>query len=271
MPPQFRPRRPKQCPEADAESLESEPTRASLAPTQKPSRNISPSFEQQLGRLAILPREIRDEIYYQFCGGRSTTIMMSWDPRRAILLPRELCALIYPRAGETRETYPKVIFHPSVFSALQVSRRFSEEVAYMLYSSTRFNMEPETLGLFLKRVPESSRNLVTSLRLDLRVWNPTCGNTHKSILGPARALLWMSGLKNLTVAMERCISVDLGWRAEPDAYSIDLRNSPYFPALKTAKIELLDYGRKRKGGEDEHDHVSRTFLDDMRDLLQGTT
>jgi len=151
-----------------------------------------------LGPLASLPREVRDQIYFDVCRGGNVMNRQSApdDPRRL--------RASWWRPSSHRRTDD--IYKPCR-NLLIVFNQLSGEIAHTLYSTNRFMFKAQDRSsmakpfeLFYDQIPIGHRNLVTNV-----VRHNAIGGsrfwvwTYKR--DPARALLRVPTLRWLAVAM----------------------------------------------------------------------
>jgi len=222
------------------------------------------AFRPELGRFGVLPRELRDQIYsYLYGGWRIHSRLSDGSDPYMITNPYRISSSTGIRStfvnddGDSTRPYPNAIV-----DSLLVSRRFSEEVAHILYATNCFHFRgPGLLELFLDQIAEGYRQQITKVYLK-------CGRL--SCLGTSRAwwrdtmqaLVRLPGIKYLTIS-----SIVVAYRPYEELGGVsdrvvEVRESKLFHKLEHAKIQCC-----YDGVEDLQ--VMELYLEGMQRFLVG--
>lgn len=164
-----------------------------------PNPTTDRAFRPDLGRLSVLPRELRDQIYSYLYGGWSILSRATSGANTQMIThpePGPLSITITPVFinDDLESTRPRP---KAIVDSLLVSRRYSEEVAHILYSTNWFIFErPGVLESFLDQIAEGHRHSITKVQLDgdhLGFRQPR----HYGCVRVMQALVRLRGIKNL--------------------------------------------------------------------------
>lgn len=222
------------------------------------------AFRPELGRFGSLPRELRDQIYSYLYGGWSVHSRLS-DGGYPYLMTnsyRESISNGMPLTFINDDTdYTRPWPNPVVDSLL-VSRRFSEEVAHILYSTNCFRFRgPGLLALFLDQIAEEHRQQITKVYLE-------CGK----ISDFATSRPWWQCTMQTLVQLPGIKYLKITSMAQPwppyDEYCdvcdrvVEVRKSKVFPKLEQAVISGCYCGV-------EDHRVLELYLEGMQRFLVG--
>lgn len=222
------------------------------------------AFRPELGRFGVLPPELRDQIYCYLYGGWSIDICrVATDgdhPHRTTHsirrpMPTRITSTFVNDHGDSARPRPEAIV-----DSLLVSRRFSEEVVYILYTANCFCfIGPGFLEMFQNRIGGGCRDNITKVKLD-------CGRL--SPLGTSR-VWWQNTMQALVrLPAIKYLTISLIVRPPPQKNGgtcgrfAQVRESKRFRKLQLAQLQCWYYG-------EEHREGMEVYLEGMQKFLMG--
>lgn len=142
----------------------------------------------------------------------------------------------------------------AIVDSLLVSRRFSEEVAHTLYSTTQFIFKgPDPLQLFLDQIAEGHRHNITKVYLIYRRFLDFGAN--RSIW--EKQLLRLQGIKYLTIPSTVVGPTFYDGLDHVGDRVVEIRDSKLFPKLELATIRWCYPG-------DFYHEIMEIYLEEMQ-------